>query len=434
MEISTGPSPQAFSLSFALDTIMYSQPLLLLLAILFADFTVACSHNGAAAAGHVVRSRRSLQRDPVQPVRRAQTTPVAITNVKYITGKGLSALSTIQFSNGIITAILPGGNTGVPPNFKVVNGNGSTLLPGLVESHTHPTNIAELQTLTTYGITTSLGMGCPYIDNCDALRRQSGLSDFYSAGIAATTPGSVHATILALPPQDLIYNATQAPSWVRARIAEGSNYIKLIAETPGLSQDEHNAIVSAAHSNGKQTATHAAQLDNYQQAITSKTDNIQHAPLDGVLSAAQVKIILAQGQTVTPTLAILRKLVVSPFNPPGGTYANAQQSVTALNKAGVTILCGTDSDDVLGPYATAYGSSMYDELENLVQAGLSPVQALNSATSLPAQRYGFNDRGTIAVGKRADLLLVGGDPTINVSNARNIKNVWATGIAVTPAA
>lgn len=77
---------------------------------------------------------------------------------------------------------------------------------------------------------------------------------------------------------------------------------------------------------------------------------------------------------------------------------------------------------------------MYDELENLVQAGLSPVQALNAATSAPAQRFGFSERGTIAVGKRADLLLVGGDPTINVSNARNIKKVWATCIAVTPVA
>ena len=412
---------------------MYTQPFLLLLAILTTNLVVACSHNGAAAAGYAVR-RRSLQPDPVQNVRRAQSTPVAITNVKYFTGKGLSALSTVQFSNGIITAVLAGGNTGVPPNYQVVNGNGSTLLPGLVEGHTHPTNIAELQTLTSYGITTALGMGCPYVDNCDALRKQDGLADFYSAGIAACTPGSVHATILALPPQDLIYNASQAPSWVKARIAEGSNYIKLIAEDPGLTQDEHNAIVAAAHSNGKKTATHAAQLDNYQQAITSKTDNIQHAPLDGVLSAAQVKTILAQGQTVTPTLAILRKLALSPFNPPGGTYANAQQSVTALYKAGVTILCGTDSDDILGPYATAYGSSMYDELENLVQAGLSPVQALNAATSAPAQRYGFSDRGAIAVGKRADLLLVGGDPTINVSNARNVKNVWARGVAVAPAA
>ncbi len=413
---------------------MSRQLLLLLLAGLLADnFASACSHGMAAAAGHAIR-RRDPRPDPVVNVRRAQSTPVAITNVKYFTGSGLSGLSTVQFSNGIITAVLPGGNTGVPPNYQVVNGNGSTLLPGLIESHTHPTNLAELQLLTSYGITTALGMGCPYTDNCNALRKQTGLADFYSAGIAGCTPGSVHATILTLPPQDLIYNSSQAPSWVKARIAEGSDYIKLIAEDPGLSQDEHNAFVAAAHQQGKKTATHAAQMDNYMQAITSKTDNIQHAPLDGVLTAAQCSTIKSQGQSVTPTLAILRKLATSPFDPPGGTYENARLSVAALIKAGVTILCGTDSDDVLGPYATAFGSSMYDELENLVGAGYSAVQALNSATSVPAQRYGFFDRGSIFVGKRADLLLVAGDPTINVSNARNIKNIWVTGIAVAPAA
>ena len=203
---------------------MYTQPFLLLLAILSTNLVVACSHNGAAAAGYAVR-KRSLEPDKVQDVRRAQTTPVAITNVK-----GISALSTAQFSNGINTAILPGGDTGVPPTDQVFHGNGSTLLPGLVESHTHPTNIATLQTLTSYGTTTALGMGCSYIDNCDALRKQNGLADFYSADIAACAPESVHATVLALPPQDLIYNASQVKTvWpaYSAKYGISSNLISL---------------------------------------------------------------------------------------------------------------------------------------------------------------------------------------------------------------
>ena len=420
-----------------MHAIMYSLPLLLLAVSLFVDkFAVACTHGAAAAAAadrHALR-RRGPQPEPIQNIRRAQSTPVAITNVRYFTGSGLSGLSTVKFSNGIITAVFPGEYTAIPTNCQMVNANGSTLLPGFIESHTHPTNLNELQALTSYGITTAMGMGCPYYDNCDQLRHQTGLADFYSAGIAACTPGSVHATVLALPPEDLVYNSSEAQSWVKARIAEGSNWIKLIAEDPGLTTAEHIAFVAAAHSNGKKSATHAAQLDNYQQAITSKTDWIQHAPLDGVLTAAQVNEIRSQGQIVTPTLAILRNLALSPADPPGGTYANAQASVTALYKGGVTLLVGTDSDDVLGPYSTSFGSSFYDELENLVQAGLPPVTALNAGTRVPAQVFGFSDRGTIAVGKRADLLLVKGDPTTNVSNARNIQDVWVTGIQYTPVA
>ena len=120
------------------------------------------------------------------------------------------------------------------------------------------------------------------------------------------TPGSAHALLLEYPPNELISSSGQAQSFVAARVASGSNYIKLIAESGGLTQDEQNALVSAAHSSGKKTATHAVQLSYYQQAITSKTDYIQHATLDGVLSAAQIKTILSQGQTVTPTLTIMR--------------------------------------------------------------------------------------------------------------------------------
>ena len=416
---------------------MYSLPLLLLAASAITDqFVSACTHAAAAEAaanGHALR-RRGPQPEPVRNVRRAQSTPVAITNVKYFTGTGLSGLSTVQFAGGVITAVLSGADTGVPSTFKVINANGGTLLPGFIESHTHPDTLAELQQLTSYGITTAMGMGCASYQNCNALRGQTGLADFYSAGVAGCTNGSLHESILQYPQQDLIFNTSEAQSWVQARISEGSNWIKLIAEDPGLTTAEHTAFVAAAHANGKKTATHAAALDNYEQAITSKTDWIQHAPLDAVLTAAQVSQIKSQGQIVTPTLTILRLLASSPYDAPGGTYANAEASVTALYKGGVTLLVGTDSDDVLGPYSAAFGSSFYDELENLVAAGLPPVTVLNAGTSVPASVYGFSDRGSIAVGKRADLVLVSGDPTTDISNARNIQDVWVTGIQYTPVA
>ena len=197
---------------------MFPKSLILLLVGLFAeDFASACTHQFAAKHGYV--KKRAPQPDHVN-VRRAQSTPVAVTNVKYFTGSGLSGLSTVEFQNGIITAIFPGG-AGIPPGYQTVNGNGGTLLPGFIESHTHPTNLAELGTLTSYGITTSLGMGCGETQNCNSLRKQTGLSDFYSAGIAGCAPGSDHAILLAYPPQDLIYNTSEASAWVKARISEG---------------------------------------------------------------------------------------------------------------------------------------------------------------------------------------------------------------------
>ncbi len=66
----------------------------------------------------------------------------------------------------------------------------------------------------------------------------------------------------------------------------------------------------------------------------------------------------------------------------------------------------------------------------LVRAGLTPTESLAAATSVPARRFRLNDRGTIAVGRRADLVLVDGDPTVDVTATRAIVAIWKNGAAV----
>ncbi|KAH7214364.1 hypothetical protein DER44DRAFT_854148 [Fusarium oxysporum] len=109
--------------------------------------------------------------------------------------------------------------------------------------------------------------------------------------------------------------------------------------------------------------------------------------------------------------------------------AAAEGSVTNLHKAGVTILGGSDANTA--PFVPAnppFGDSLHDELEPLVMAGLSPADALRGATSLAASSFGFHDRGQIKMGYRADLVLLGADPTTNIQNSRSIKKVWAAGV------
>ena len=71
---------------------------------------------------------------------------------------------------------------------------------------------------------------------------------------------------------------------------------------------------------------------------------------------------------------------------------------------------------------------MHHELELLVAAGLTPLEALRSATSGPARRFGLTDRGRVAHGARADLLLVKGDPANNITDTLNIQCVWRRGV------
>src|SRR6185503_2991197 len=97
-----------------------------------------------------------------------------------------------------------------------------------------------------------------------------------------------------------------------------------------------------------------------------------------------------------------------------------------LHAAGVPLITGTDAPVPGG----TYGASTLDEMALFVGDGLTPVEALIAGTSAPAKAFHLNDRGEIRVGKRADLVLVEGDPTRNIDDVKNIDAVWKRGIAV----
>jgi imidazolonepropionase-like amidohydrolase len=104
--------------------------------------------------------------------------------------------------------------------------------------------------------------------------------------------------------------------------------------------------------------------------------------------------------------------------------AHALAAVAALRRAGVEVLAGTDAPSP----GVAHGLSLHRELELLVLAGLTPSEALAAATSAPARAYGLHDRGRIAPGRHADLVLVNGDPTADVRATRDIAGVWKRGV------
>ena len=98
-----------------------------------------------------------------------------------------------------------------------------------------------------------------------------------------------------------------------------------------------------------------------------------------------------------------------------------------MHEAGITILAGTDA----GNPSTTHGASLHGELSLLVKAGFTPSEALHAATALPAKIFGLNDRGRIAVGMRADMIMVNGDPTENIADSRNIDTIWKNGYRFT---
>ena len=102
---------------------------------------------------------------------------------------------------------------------------------------------------------------------------------------------------------------------------------------------------------------------------------------------------------------------------PQGDLEASSATVRTLRDAGVDILAGSDVSEPLPMLGgLAHGASLHRELQLLVQAGFTPVEALGAATSVPARRFALADRGRIVPGARADLLLVDGDPTTLISD------------------
>ncbi len=119
---------------------------------------------------------------------------------------------------------------------------------------------------------------------------------------------------------------------------------------------------------------------------------------------------------------------------PQGDLDGAYSSVRALRDAGVDVLAGSDvSEPIPTLGGLAHGASLHHELQLLVQAGFTPVEALCAATSVPARRFTLTDRGRIVPGSRADLLLVDGDPTTAISETLSTRAVWRSGVVQTAA-
>ena len=104
--------------------------------------------------------------------------------------------------------------------------------------------------------------------------------------------------------------------------------------------------------------------------------------------------------------------------------ARSTRATAELAGRGVPILAGSDQPNP----GTAPGVSIHGELALLVEAGLTPVQAPRAATSATARAFRLADRGRIAPGMRADLVLVDGDPTVDIRATRNIVSVWKAGV------
>lgn len=334
-----------------------------------------------------------------------------------------------------------------------VPGAGRTVLPGLIDAHTHVFDGSLAQALT-HGVTTELDMfAMP--GNLARQRRlaadRDDVADLRSAGLLATAPGGHPTQILAnLPAQlkerlgdaagafDPVTGPRDAAAFVAARVAEGADYVKVVidhgttagADIPVLSPDTVAALTAAAHDAGLRVIAHAASAADATTALDAGVDGLAHVPFDAAPEEASdvVSRCAADNVFVVSTLVYAEWLSSGQADPAQTAEPlrldHAATIAGMCARAGVRLLAGTDANI----FQPAHGAGMLRELELLVRAGLTPSEALRSATSLPAAVFGLTDRGRVAPGLRADLVLVAGDPTTDITTTRNIVDVWRRGV------
>ncbi len=347
---------------------------------------------------------------------------IALTNVRVFDGERVGEPATVVIDGDRIGGDQAGART--------QDGDGGVLLPGLIDCHIHLTDAATLTALARHGVTTALDMGTWPPELVASLRGQRGVTDIRSSGTGATHPDSAHAKRMGSS-AGLVADPDEARDYVAQRVAEGADYIKIIVDLPGFDVPTVRALVEAAHAQGLRTIAHAAARDSVLLAQAAGVDMLTHAPIDRPLDEGAVERTRASGQVVVPTLTMMEATAERLSGIAPVSYDVARATVGQWYRAGVTILAGTDANQApAAPASPAYGASLHHELELLVDAGLSPVDALRSATILAARQFGLSDRGVIAEGRRADLVLIDGDPLRDISAISKIAAVWCAGLPV----
>ncbi|GAA2846093.1 imidazolonepropionase [Actinoplanes cyaneus] len=409
----------------------------------------------------------------------------AILNARIFDGHDVPDSTTVIIDGPTITAV----GARPPAGAEIVDAAGATLLPGLFDAHVH-TSKPSLALALRFGVTTHLEMqGTNTRPNRGDIEEDDTLADVRSSGFGITPPGGHPSELFpadfrpgpppgasrgAAPEQAPVMPFSTTPeeavAFIPKLVATGSDYIKFMVDDgsveghpglPMLDQATLDAGVAEAKRHGMLTVAHALTIEATRMSIEAGIGGLAHLFMDRPHTAEIVGQIAASGAFVVPCVVLnasmmgitgaelaadsrvssrldqpwLETLRSSFDHYPQGDLDDVLVSVKALHDAGVDILVGTDASVPL-PFlgGLAHGASVHHELQYLVRAGLSPIEALRAATSTPARRFGLTDRGRIAEGLRADLLLVGGDPTTTISDTLNTLAVWRRGARLADAA
>jgi imidazolonepropionase-like amidohydrolase len=446
------------------------------LALLFSAFILCLAGSAGSVAG----------------AQTAETATVVLSHVRLIDGTGRAPVpdATLVIEGNRIAAIHRGKFT-APANARVLDLQGDTVIPGLINAHGHlaqiqdgqntpaaytPEHVMEaLRQYESYGVTTMLALGLNR-DLLYSIRQQQREGKLDGATVFTADRGiGVPEGMPGPKPPDQNYqpaNVQEARTAVDEMAQRHADFVKIWVDSgygtrPEMRPEVYQAVIEEAHKNHLPVAAHVYYLADAKALIRAGVDVLAHSVRDQPVDGELVALMKRHKVSYLPTLTVDESFYIYAEHPafmqldffkqslPAVTlsmltsdayvkqvrqdpntgkhkadFRMGQKNLKTLYDAGVHIGFGTDS----GAYPVRIpGFSEHRELEDMVQAGLTPMEAIQCATRNNAELLHIADRrGTLEVGKRADLIVLAANPLENITNTRHIVTIFHDGRQVNP--
>ncbi|HYW49137.1 MAG TPA: amidohydrolase family protein [Gemmatimonadaceae bacterium] len=373
------------------------------------------------------------------------------------TGRAPVADATLIVRDGRIIAAGPSSRVPIPAGADRVSLAGKFVMPGLINGHGHAARVQDLTTYAAHGVTTVFSLG-------------DEPAEVFAAREAQRLAPPTHARVYLSGPVLTPTSPDDARVQVAAVAARNVDIVKIrvddnLGTARKMAPEVYRAVIDAAHARKLRVAVHLYYLEDARALLSAGADYIAHSVRDLLVDSTFVRALVASKVCYSPTLmrevstyvyestptfladslflAHADRSWIETVQQPARQEATrssasaqrykaqlpvAMRNLAALHRAGVPIAMGTDT----GPLGRFQGYFELMELEMMVDAGLTPAQALHAATAGAAACMRIDrELGTLERGKWADLLVLDASPLERITNIRRQHSVWIAGRRVT---